>query len=439
MAFVAAAALAVPTIIVSSVAPVQRPHHPRALAQRVVPPVRVPEVEPVTFQPVDAADAIAFNAQIPFSTAPNPAARPFRLTGSDLEIARATDCLAAAVLYEAGDDAVGERAVAQVVLNRLRHPAFPKTVCGVVFQGAERATGCQFTFACDGALERHHFPALAWQRAQAIARAALGGSVYAPVGHATHYHTDWVVPYWSASLDKITEVGSHLFFRWTGWWGTPAAFRRQIDHDEPLIPMLATLSPAHQPTIDDTLLPGTGGGITAVQPVSGAPGVGSGESADSFLVTIDKRTPAESLPALASVSCGARSYCKFLAWTDRQRTPRSLPLEPRDIATMAFSYLRDGVRGYDKPLWNCAEFPRANPIECMKAQVIVPAPSELDPLKPQTNLPRAEMLIAPSSLATTSPGAEAKPSDPVMPSRRRRPAGTATVPRAQAPSPSDLP
>src|SRR3546814_109789 len=124
-----------------------------------------------------------------------PAARPFIFSGSPVDLARATDCLAAAQLYEAGDDAVGERAVAQVVLNRVRHPAFPKTVCGVVFQGQERATGCQFTFTCDGALARAPTQA-AWERARDIARSALAGKVYRPVGYATHYHTDWVGPYW---------------------------------------------------------------------------------------------------------------------------------------------------------------------------------------------------------------------------------------------------
>ncbi|MCZ3110870.1 cell wall hydrolase, partial [Acinetobacter baumannii] len=79
------------------------------------------------------------------------------LTGDTALQARAIDCMAAAVLYEAGDDAVGQRAVAQVVINRVRHPAFPKTICAVVFQGSDRATGCQFTFTCDGALVRHHW------------------------------------------------------------------------------------------------------------------------------------------------------------------------------------------------------------------------------------------------------------------------------------------
>ena len=143
-------------------------------------------------------------------------------------------------------DAEGERAVAQVVLNRLRHPAFPKTICGVIFEGQERSTGCQFSFACDHALTRWSPTADQWRRARGVADAALSGAVYRPVGYATHYHTDWVVPYWQASLDKVVAVHSHLFFRWTGWWGTPPAFNRQVSSAEPVIAQLASVSDAHK-------------------------------------------------------------------------------------------------------------------------------------------------------------------------------------------------
>jgi hypothetical protein len=109
------------------------------------------------------------------------------------------------------------------VLNRVRHPAFPGSVCGVVYQGSTRVTGCQFTFTCDGSLGRRPDPA-GWARAMAVAEAALSGSVYRPVGWATHYHADYVVPVWAASLDKNAVVGAHLFYHWAGGWGRPRAF-----------------------------------------------------------------------------------------------------------------------------------------------------------------------------------------------------------------------
>ncbi|MFD1958893.1 cell wall hydrolase [Novosphingobium panipatense] len=85
------------------------------------------------------------------------------------------------------------------MLNRVAHPAYPGTVCGVVYQGSERSTGCQFSFTCDGSLARRPQP-MFWERARAVARAALAGYVYAPAGLATHYHTVQVRPYWAPSL-----------------------------------------------------------------------------------------------------------------------------------------------------------------------------------------------------------------------------------------------
>ncbi|SEJ60775.1 Cell wall hydrolase CwlJ, involved in spore germination [Sphingobium sp. AP50] len=218
------------------------------------PSISPPDVEPAVNYALPTDKARALNAAIPFSARANPAASPFHFVGDADNLSRAVDCLAAAQIYEAGDDAVGEQAVAQVVLNRARHPAFPKSICGVVFQGQERATGCQFTFTCDGALARTPPPA-AWDRARIIARAALAGAVFKPVGLATHYHTDWVVPYWSASLDKTARVGTHLFFRWAGKWGTAAVFQDATGTSEPVIGRIARLSLAHRTADASSLLP----------------------------------------------------------------------------------------------------------------------------------------------------------------------------------------
>nr|WP_316627405.1 cell wall hydrolase [uncultured Brevundimonas sp.] len=155
-------------------------------------------------------------------TAPDPA-RPFRMDHA-LDASRDLDCLTQAVYYEArGEGADGMKAVAQVVLNRVRHPAFPKTICGVVFQGAARSSGCQFSFTCSGAM-RGRVNASAWSRARSVASSALSGSVFARVGNATHFHTTHVAPGWRSSLVQVSQVGSHLFYRFGGRSGGSNAF-----------------------------------------------------------------------------------------------------------------------------------------------------------------------------------------------------------------------
>jgi spore germination cell wall hydrolase CwlJ-like protein len=192
-----------------------------ATPQQAVTP---PAPPPMIVRQLAPEQALQVNQQIPLTSGPNPAARPFAFTGDKASRAQALECLASAVYYEAGSqDDNGERAVAQVVLNRVRHPAFPGTVCGVVYQGSTRPTGCQFTFTCDGSMYRQP-DAEGWKRAYRVAEAALSGSVFAPVGYATHYHANYVVPYWASTMAKNAVVGAHIFYRWNGGWGQPAAF-----------------------------------------------------------------------------------------------------------------------------------------------------------------------------------------------------------------------
>jgi hypothetical protein len=162
------------------------------------------------------------------------AAQAFRQAGSGLDKARALQCLSMAVYYEAASESyAGQQAVAQVVLNRVAHPAYPASICGVVFQGSERTTGCQFSFTCDGSMRRTP-SRRAWAVAQSVALAALAGEVYAPIGLATHYHTNYVNPYWAASLDFIGAIGAHRFYRWKGGAGTAGAFTDTYAGGEPL-------------------------------------------------------------------------------------------------------------------------------------------------------------------------------------------------------------
>ncbi|WP_425995683.1 cell wall hydrolase [Caulobacter sp. DWR1-3-2b1] len=175
----------------------------------------------------------------------NPAASPFRL-GNVLESSRELECLAEAVYYEArGETPSGQAAVAQVVLNRVRHPSFPKSVCGVVFQGAHRRIGCQFSFACDGSMSRGRERG-AWNRAQKIASRALTGAVMNEVGSATHFHTTGVSPGWGPRLLKVAHVGMHVFYRFGGRAGGPGAFsstpRPSTLEDMPNAPEIAGLT-----------------------------------------------------------------------------------------------------------------------------------------------------------------------------------------------------
>lgn len=202
-------------------------------------------VAPDQLRELSADEARQANAAIPVSFAPNPAARAFFFPADAIDdFSRAVDCLTAAIYYEAANEPVaGQAAVAQVVLNRSRHPAYPSNVCGVVFQGSERTTGCQFSFTCDGALARIPDP-VRWASVRAIAISALSGSVASAVGNATHYHADYVLPYWAPRLVKVGQIGAHIFYRWPGSWGQPQSFSRKYPMGEVLPAKLAGIAAA---------------------------------------------------------------------------------------------------------------------------------------------------------------------------------------------------
>ena len=212
------------------------------------------------------------------------ARRPFSMAGtSAADRARALFCLTTAIYYEAASEPdAGQRAVAQVILNRVRHPAFPASVCGVVYQGPHSGgaqTACQFSFACDGATA--HAPArIAWVRAERNAAMVLAGYVYAPVGLATHYHTYAVTPPWSRSLVMTAVVGAHFFHRWKGYWGTAAAFDQHYLGREP-VPGRATgaafaaLPTTARPDIADGPRGASGSGVVMSATVQTNAGIGS--------------------------------------------------------------------------------------------------------------------------------------------------------------------
>jgi len=128
---------------------------------------------------------------------------------------REKNCLATAVYFEArGESALGQKAVAEVVVARTRVPGRPRTICGVVYEGSHRKTGCQFSFTCDGVADRvrdRH----AWRQAMRIAANVMrtGGKVNPVAGGATFYHADYVNPPWASRMIKVAEIGTHIFYR----------------------------------------------------------------------------------------------------------------------------------------------------------------------------------------------------------------------------------
>lgn len=297
---------------------------------------------------IDPDDARTRNAADPFFAGKVQPAPPFRLTTMGADFDRARECLALAAMAEAGPTDEGQRAVMQVILNRVRHPAFAKTVCGVVFEGAERHTGCQFSFTCDGSLARQYGKA-SWDAARARATAMLRGQVYAKVGNATHYHTDWVYPYWSPQLVKLTQVETHLFFRWPGFWGTPAAMRAPYRGGEPAMAGLlggeveaAAPMATFAPLPSDT--PAISSGTVAARDPSGR---------GNFLLIANRN--AEQTVASARKLCGSTATCKVLGWTDASAIPATFPVPAKSRAALQFSYARD-PSGTEIVLYGCDWF-----------------------------------------------------------------------------------
>lgn len=134
------------------------------------------------------------------------------LTKRDTRSAEHT-CLARAVYFEARSESeLGQLAVAKVILNRTKNASYPNTICGVVYQGADRMNSCQFSFACDG-LSDNPRPGRQWETAKKVATRAMSGEGKVQViSTATHYHADYVQPRWSGAMTRLIKIGRHIFY-----------------------------------------------------------------------------------------------------------------------------------------------------------------------------------------------------------------------------------
>jgi len=126
-------------------------------------------------------------------------------------------CLTAGIYFEArGENLKGQAAVAQVILNRVRNPAYPDTICGVVYQNDHWRNRCQFSFACDGIRDRVASQSH-WAMARDVGMAVTAGKIFIPeVGSSTHYHATYVHPRWAGTMEKMKKIGLHVFYRTHG-------------------------------------------------------------------------------------------------------------------------------------------------------------------------------------------------------------------------------
>ncbi|WP_226697227.1 cell wall hydrolase [Qipengyuania flava] len=332
----------------------------------------------VVLSELTATDARARNAAVEFAAVGPGTPSPFRFSGSAADRLRARDCLALAGMAEAGGGDGDQRAVMQVILNRVRHPAFARTVCGVVFEGAQRPTGCQFSFTCDGSLARRYSDA-AWRAARDRAEQMLGGATHAPVGNATHFHADYVYPWWSDQLDKVAQVGPHIFFRWRGFWGSRSALSARYAGGEPdplRLRETALVTAAANP------LPGlleSGEAVRSItrdsvaraagEPPRAAaspeqPGAGAGVH---FVLVAPSDSPAALVERARSL-CSGGGYCRVQGWSEAEQIPAQLPLSEAARRSLRFSFVASNANGGEAVFFDCRLFPSPQSGTCLPAR-----------------------------------------------------------------------
>ena len=357
----------------------QTPHSPvhdrEAAVKQVLPLPAVPDLpatgeDTVILSQLAADDAQARNAAVGFAEAGPGKATPFSFRGSSADRARARDCLALAGMAEAGGGDGDQRAVMQVILNRVRHPAFAKTVCGVVFEGSQRPTGCQFSFTCDGSLARRYSDA-AWRASRARADEMLAGAIDATVGNATHFHANYVYPWWSDKLDKVAQVGPHIFFRWRGFWGTRNALSARYGGGEPdplrlqeTALTVATANPL------PTLMQG-GEAVRSIttelvnQTTEGGDATPSSPGAGIHFVLVSPSDAPAALVDKARSLCGSEGYCRVQGWSDANNIPAKLPLTEEARRSVRFSFVSASANAAEAIFFDCRTFPAPDVGTCL--------------------------------------------------------------------------
>ncbi|WP_156135334.1 cell wall hydrolase [Novosphingobium malaysiense] len=293
---------------------------------------------------------------------------PYHFSGTRGERDKAADCLADAAWYEAGNDPKGQRAVIQVVLNRMKHPAFPKTACGVVFEGAQRQTGCQFTFTCDGSLFSRHPGPRAWKQARKRAEAALDGAVDRDVSLATHYHADYVSPWWSGHLQQVSRVGPHIFYRWPGLFGVLAR--------NPVGSAVVGVDPrtmqARDSSGEDAAASDVKAGAGQLAAATETPSIvlpfgnqTASPKDDVIFMVFESTKPSGRWAMEALRRCGSGAECRVVGYGDAAAVARNAALSAGQREKPLFMLIRDGSSGMVVALWDCTRIQRPERKQCL--------------------------------------------------------------------------
>jgi hypothetical protein len=205
----------------------------------------------------------------------------------------------------------------------------------------------------------------------------LSGNVFPAVGLATHYHTDWVVPYWSKSLEKIAQVGTHLFFRWPGYYGKQAAYSGRYASGEVVTGRIQALVEADQidraagdvAAIDPSMesyMPKTVqlAGVTAVDLQGSAVRYANSATGD-YIVRLEADAFPGSFAVLAHQMCKANDMCSVWGWTRPADMPMTFPIPAPAQRSASFLYEKTVARPTGVARWNCREFGDRPASQCL--------------------------------------------------------------------------
>ncbi|MBD2841022.1 cell wall hydrolase [Erythrobacter sp. KMU-140] len=256
----------------------------------------------------------------------------------------------------------------QTILNRVSHTAFPNSVCGVVFEGSHLTTGCQFTFTCDGSIEARRPSERAMTRARKLAEQALDGQVDDSIGTATHYHANYVDPWWASRLDRVAIVGPHIFYKWRGSAGVLAKPGR-LDEEVEFRELAAKHSDYRAAESDPTIVAEQNPQLAQLSGIAPSPIAAARAISSNIHYMAVGSEAANGRWALSALkTCRGKKSCQVIGYGNGAEAARNrnAGLSARDRPL--FLFVRDAATGMEIALWDCEKVTRKNTSQCLPGE-----------------------------------------------------------------------